>query len=234
MRTRLACLLVIALSVTSCFTPFDPQDTLIAVYRFSGNARDLSGNMYHATLSGGTFVADRSGSAGDALLLDGVDDSAETPIVSLPDLTGLTVAVWFRTSSAEPLALVSKFRHSSGSETDDSFFVGIDAGEVRFQVNAGDSSGYLEAAVNVADDEWHHVASTWDGLDQVIYIDGVERARAAYSGSSTINNTALPLVIGVTVNDGGGPRYFDGSIDDVYIYSSALATAQVQELFQAE
>jgi hypothetical protein len=55
------------------YVPDHPTDGLVALYRFSGNARDSSGNGYHGTLNGAADV-----STGE-LYVDAADDYAILP-----------------------------------------------------------------------------------------------------------------------------------------------------------
>ena len=63
-------------------------------------------------------------------------------------------------------------------------------------------------------------------------IDGVLDSTLSHSGNGQINDTALlPVIIGQTVNEGGGPRFFDGEIDEIHLYRSALSADEVLTLF---
>ena len=190
----------------------------------------MSGNHYDGIIDGATFTTDRFGNASSALSFDGTDDFVSTGLESIPDLTQISAAAWIRTSSINSMSVVSKYRHSSGSNLDDSFYLRITDGIVRWQLNAGDQSSVGGGTVIVADGEWHHVVGTWDGSSQVIYVDGNIDTVRDYSGDGPINDTKLALSIGVTVNEGGGPRYFDGEIDDIHLYRSALSSDEVLTL----
>jgi MSHA biogenesis protein MshQ len=74
--------------------------------------------------------------------------------------------------------------------------------------------------------QWHHIAVTWRSGEQVIYIDGVERARSSRTGSLDINND--PLQVGQDLNIAS--RFFDGDIDEVRIYENFLSTAEVNQV----
>jgi hypothetical protein len=74
---------------------------------------------------------------------------------------------------------------------------------------------------------WYHVAGTYDGLNMRIYINGVEQNSLAFSGS--ITNGTYDLTIGKMSYLTGGTRYFDGQIDEVKIWSSALTQTQIRD-----
>ncbi len=69
--------------------------------------------------------------------------------------------------------------------------------------------------------QWHHVAGTWDGLNQRLYIDGVEIASQAPGG-------VLGQTSHVMISSGGEP--FNGMLDDVRIYDCALDENQIKSL----
>jgi uncharacterized protein DUF6701/concanavalin A-like lectin/glucanase superfamily protein len=73
---------------------------------------------------------------------------------------------------------------------------------------------------------WHHIAVTWRSGEQVIYIDGIERARSARTGTLDLNND--PLQVGQDLNIAS--RFFDGFIDEVRIYENFLSAAQINQV----
>jgi hypothetical protein len=206
--------------------------TLVVAFPFNGSADDESGNGNHGTLFGATYTTDRAGLADSAISLDGIDDSVTTELVTMNSLTAVTVAAWIQSSNTDSQSVVSKYYHSSGSDVDDSFYLGV-ASTAWWQLNAGAEWSGVSGTTNIADGQWHHLAGTWDGSEMLIYVDGVLEGTTAYTGSGGghVNDTYLPVIIAVTVNDGGGPRYFDGRIDDVFVFSSALGPSDILSLF---
>jgi len=81
---------------------------------------------------------------------------------------------------------------------------------------------------NLVDGHWHHVAATFNGTTRILYVDG------ALVGQDQPTGHAVPdasnLAIGVTDNSaaGNGFEYYQGSIDQVRVYSVALTLAQLQ------
>ncbi len=74
--------------------------------------------------------------------------------------------------------------------------------------------------------QWHHITITWRSGEQVIYIDGIERARSSRTGTLLLNND--PLQIGQDLNIPS--RFFDGFIDEVRIYENFLSAAEVNQI----
>ena len=69
---------------------------------------------------------------------------------------------------------------------------------------------------------WHHVAATWDGTDTTLYVDGTvvgtsNAAVTAPSGSGVVH-----------VASGDQAADFNGALDEVTYYASALTVATIQ------
>ncbi len=91
------------------------------------------------------------------------------------------------------------------------------------------------------DGEWHHICGTYDGADKRIFVDGVLAVHAPNP------HGGQPLGTGVTrfgfIGDGSEALtfdgenngfYFEGDIDDVRVYNSALTDEEVSLLYSAQ
>jgi len=81
-----------------------------------------------------------------------------------------------------------------------------------------------------ATDEWTHVAvvSDTNASDQYhIYFDGDQKASGDLGEPGGKGNSNM---IGGNTNN-NGKDYFDGQIDEVYVYSAALSNSEVSELY---
>jgi hypothetical protein len=75
-------------------------------------------------------------------------------------------------------------------------------------------------------DAWHHVAVTWDGTTQEVFLDGQCACNAAPTSLPADN--VQPFTIGCYP---GAGTMFTGSIDEVRIYNRALSHADVAGLY---
>ena len=89
---------------------------------------------------------------------------------------------------------------------------------------AGDE---FSQSVPVNDNQWHHLATTYDGSNKKIYLDGVEVATAAQTGAVTASE--FKLYLGDPISAGGSPTR--PKIDDVRIYGAALTAAEVAAIY---
>jgi beta-lactam-binding protein with PASTA domain len=69
---------------------------------------------------------------------------------------------------------------------------------------------------------WSHLAVTYDGAQMRLYVDGVQVASRALTGSMAVSNN--PLRIGGNNVSG---EFFNGQIDEVRIYNRALSAAEI-------
>lgn len=79
---------------------------------------------------------------------------------------------------------------------------------------------------------WHYIAVTYDGSSVKIYLDGVLKESVSTSGTIVYPNnyTFIGAEAGGNTSTPSG-NYFDGRISDVRIYSTALSSADVLELY---
>ncbi|UCG56029.1 MAG: LamG domain-containing protein [Phycisphaerales bacterium] len=202
-------------------TPVAPTAAgLVAHYEFEGNANDSAGTNNGIPNGGPMYVP---GKIGQAISLDGVDDYIDCGAGASLDITdAATLACWVKVAGFTRAweTIIAKgddsYRMSRGPETGDSIHFGCN----------GPTGGNLDAATIVTDNTWRHVAVVYDGSDKIVYIDGVEDARAASTGQ--INASTYNLYIGENSQQTG--RQLRGLVDDVRIYSRALAAAEVASL----
>ena len=70
---------------------------------------------------------------------------------------------------------------------------------------------------------WSHLAATYNGSAILLYVNGTQVASKTVSG--TMSSSTAPLRIGGNSVWG---EYFEGQIDEVRVYNTAPASAQIQ------
>ncbi|HEX7025840.1 MAG TPA: LamG domain-containing protein [Gammaproteobacteria bacterium] len=198
----------------------------------AGEVADGSGNGLNGQSNNGAFTDNTNPAiAGDPGtcrygVFDGADDYLEVADNALLDIgSELTVATWVKVDALPPAltTIVSK---------DENFeFHLTDTGQVNWWwQNSGGTARQITTAGNAIDPGlgWHHVAIVYSQSagSQTIYVNGAVRGTAAFSEALMTN--ADPLQIGADQNFAG--RYFDGQIDEVYIYNRALSAADINTL----
>ncbi|MEZ0067335.1 hypothetical protein ABIA32_003348 [Streptacidiphilus sp. MAP12-20] len=70
---------------------------------------------------------------------------------------------------------------------------------------------------------WHHVAATYNGSTMIIYVDGVQQASKAQTGTITPSN--VDLIVGNCPSD--TTRQFHGAIHGAQVYGRALSATEI-------
>jgi hypothetical protein len=132
-------------------------------------------------------------------------------------------------------AMVSKYRHNSGMSIDDSFHLAVDGDRLLWQVATGESWGSTKDSTYLSDGQWHHIAVTWDGDEQTIYVDGQVDIWGTFGGdiSGPINPTEQSISLGRTIQFGEPRQYYEGQIDEVRIWDVVRTEAEIKSaMFQ--
>jgi fibronectin type 3 domain-containing protein len=185
-----------------------------------------SSNQTKATLTtGASWTTDRAGNAGSALDLNGTNGHVTLPAGVLKDLNEVSFAFWAKQDTLKQWTRL--FDIGLGTNNYIFFTPATGANESRFVLKNGGSEQIVGISpAQQATDRWIHYAMTLSGSTGVLYVDGVEVAR---SNSMTIKpkdlgNTTLNY-IGRSMFS--ADPYYDGKIDDFYIFNRALGPAEV-------
>ena len=73
------------------------------------------------------------------------------------------------------------------------------------------------------DENWHHLATTYDGETITLYVDGM----AVQTNALTHNRSALTVKIGFGNNVTPNAEYWNGAIDEAYVFDRALSSDEV-------
>jgi hypothetical protein len=219
-----------------------PDDAgLAAHYQFDNDTTDSSGNGHDGTYDGvPVFVP----GAPDGLNPTGAiqfDGQGPQRVEVQPfDVvgSGITIACWFKTSNLDtPGSDPRMISKAVGGANDEHWFmisssrVGDDK-VLRFRLKTDDgTTAELKAGSGgiIPLDVWTHMTATWDGSMMRLYKNGVEVGSTAKVGTAVATNPDLPMAIGnqPSITD---PRPWDGLIDDVRIYNSALTEGNARYL----
>jgi hypothetical protein len=202
-----------------------PKPGLVAAYGFdegSGTAvTDLSGSGNSGVITSATWAA--TGRFGKALSFNGTNSWVTVQDSPSLDLSkGMTLEAWVL-PTATPMPWAAIIMKEQAGEQAYTLTASSDTGQPNSILNVGSSKYYLSAGTSIAISAWTHLAATYDGTAQRIYINGVQVATQAPSGS--LVSSSNPLRIG---GDSVWGEHFQGLIDEVRIYNRALSPAEVQ------
>jgi subtilisin family serine protease len=186
-------------------------------------AGDSSSNGIDGTVNGGAqWIA---GQAGSALGFDGSNDYVSIPYTT--DLQEWTVAAWVRSPDAP-----SPGPASGPVYRDQNFFINWDHPAAGFRGSAGmrvSGQWYSASFGTLSANTWYHLAATYDGDTLRAYRDGaLVASNTAPSGPPDAENDSLAIG-----RHSGTSQYFEGDVDEVLVYSRALADQEVNALSAA-
>jgi len=196
----------------------------VGVWNFDDcSAKDLSGYKNDGTINGAICVDDTpykivgSGQGKNTLSFDGVDDYVDlgNPVV-LQNMNEGTIVAWFKRQGTT--GIYQMIFSDPGSRLEICF----SGNWLQFYIN--------NAAVSISLptlDVWYYVVGNWSisGNFQKLYLSAVEVGSRVPTG-----NTGSAIR---TIGSRSGSYPFNGIIDDVRIYSTALSLSEIQQFYLA-
>ena len=217
---------------TQGFAAIDP-DTVVGIWLFEGNADDASGNGNDGELMKGAGYADEAKVGNKSLSLDGDNDYVLVPTSGSLESTAdeYTGAAWIKYQRKGGVA-------PGGCCADDQMVIAFSTSwhnilnvfgrggrAIPGAVEVGSAElapSWLSGPTAVDDDEWHHIAFTYDGKTKVIYVDGEVDVDQPSGGTFGVFD--IDLLIGGTPTERPG----NGLIDEVGIFNVPLEQADIQ------
>jgi len=210
------------------YFPFDEQP-------INGVVKDKSGVRNDGSVSGAPLWS-RNGTGLGQFTFKMANKTDAIVIRDNPSLAlkELTLSAWIRTATkGGPWRRILEKGNSSAFDLtmDGDYPNYTPVGKVQMAV-LGKNQTFSDESV--ADGNWHHVAGTYNGVEENLYVDGIlQRDRRQWVGGVGAN--ANNLIIGnnrIPGNfaDGGGA--FDGQIGEVRVYNRGLSEAEVKELYR--
>ena len=152
-----------------------------------------------------------------ALQFDGYDDYVELPVGTLNDLPSGSIELWLNVEVFDNEILYKEtyyYETISGIRTN--YDRTIEATHGNFSVDDDVVSNTLLAA-----HEWNHIAWTWDGEFQKIYINGeLDNTHSSTDGVAD--------ELGVWLRLGRGDSYFGGIIDEFRIWNTPRSQEEIR------
>ena len=193
------------------------QDNPVAYYTFDDAFNDSSGNDLHGTPFGDATIVFDSGRQSNVLQLDGDGDYV--------DIGNDTLFNWAGAFSAAFWVKVNAWQGSWDTVLKKSGVWSFERDLDRRALAFYHWPNFVPTSVTLLEDGiWHHIAATYDGSVQKIYLDGLLLGIKDNVGDMNINDSH------VFIGSDGTGRYFNGWLDDVRIYNRALSNAEVGSL----
>jgi hypothetical protein len=205
-------------------------------------AADRTGNGHGATYSGGVSLRRAGVPIGDgaAAQLNGSNGRAETlsadrAITSFGASQGFSLEAWLKTSYSGSASQAVLNSYNCTASFVNLELLGSGVGRLQFR-DQGDTIQALAGTTNLRDGRWHHLVAVRDAAaDRLrLYVDGREDVAASVDVSTqAITQDGAVRIGGYRLCTGSYVDAFNGSLDEVAVYGSALSAAQVLAHFQA-
>lgn len=198
--------------------------TLVASYDFEGDFLDGTVNGNDGTAFDSVGFA--PGLFGQAASFDGTNDHIEVPpSASLNLSAAMTLSAWINPTTIPNGNAGVIFKGDLSGQGPYDMFIGWSHGDTNASVMINDASVIASQPNATALGTWQHLASTYDGSNLILYLDGLPIVTVPFAGS--INQEVSPLHFGqryASWND------YHGLIDQVRIYNRALSPSEIASL----
>ena len=185
--------------------------TNTAYYKLDGDAADSSGNGYNGNDSNVTW---QNGRFGQAAVFNG-SSSYISGTVSATATTSFSM--WVKINDTSSSQFIQVFDNNN-------FAIFIYSGKLNIQYASGSNSNGVAWTISNAS-SWNHIAGTFTSSSSTLYVNGVQKTE---SMNNWVNAESVPYIGNRNALDG----YFNGEIDQVRIFSSALTSSQVTQLYE--
>jgi len=231
-------LLFLLIFISSFVISQVPTAGLISNWPFSGNANDMVGGN-NGTVFNATLTADRFGNSGCAYNFNGTSSYILFVAAGPTGTLSRTVSFWAKstnTITTIPFGITAAFAYGDGASSG-AYAIQFNYGCAGVGFDIG-TSEYIRSASNVSDGNWHHYAAVYNSTVSTqigsidFYMDGVPLSVMGCGGSTLVamnSNSVFPVTIGKVADK--NIRYFNGDLDDFYLYNRALTSGEVLALF---
>lgn len=218
------CRIISYLAVTPGGGPPAPPPGPIAAYGFEENGgattADASGNGHTGTITGAAWTT--AGRFGNALVFTGTGQFVNVADGPLLDLTNrMTLEAWVFPTVA-PVDWRTIIAKQGTGVIAWFLYAGVDVNRPALGNLILGGERILRGPAALPVGEWTHLAGTYDGVTQRLYVNGVQVASRAQTGTTLV--TTGPLRFG---GNGVYGEYFQGRIDEVRIYDRVLTPEEI-------
>jgi len=188
-----------------------------AIYHLS-DLTDSSTNSYTLTNNGASQTTDKNSITNQAYSFNGSSNYMSS---SIPNLTNMSISFWFKSSDV----ISQKDMVAKSINTDLSYIVGFYAGNLRMYFKTSSGAAWITISA-VSTGTWYHFVFTYDGVNLKIYLNNVLKNTTGFTGA--VNPTSVLFNIGRRGTTG---LYYNGVIDECYVWSRAITSTEVSDLY---
>lgn len=189
-------------------------------------ADDISGNGNNGVVSGATWSA--NGKANGCLSFNGLNNSVQ---IANPVCNDFSIVFWVKTTQT---AGTGQWYNGAGLVDGDAPGVQNDFGTAlvggKFAFGVGNPDTTIISPTSINDGNWHLCVATRQQATGVIKIYVDRTLQATGTGSCNSLTASAHLLFGAIASGGG---YFNGSLDEIKIFTRALTSNEVVALYSS-
>lgn len=207
-------------------------DGLVAYWKLDGDSTDsvasFDGSDTTITYSAGNGKINNGAGFGGSSEIDFGDSSSFTFTNEI-----MSVSLWMKAATghtANRAFMLMKSNWTSGVYEWAIFNDNADHAQFQCYTSAGSAIMTAISTTDVFDDAWHHVVAVADGSKGYIYVDDSEESGGGVSFTGGMSDTAAVMKMGI--GTGLTPGY-TGALDEVGLWSRALSSTEVTQLYNS-
>jgi len=170
----------------------------------------------------------------NSMSFDGTDDFISGNINTPSSFTNLTISCWVNINSliGSQNGILSSSTNSGANDYQYGFALEIRGGpRFRFKISSAGSTTNWLIASNISNiNQWHHIACVTTPTQLELFVNGVSNGTEP---NSSLTPSFERFFIGSRFYSNATQNYFDGSIDEVGIFNTALTEAEILSIYNA-
>jgi hypothetical protein len=211
---------------------YDPFGGGVALYQLNGNANDVSGN-YNGTASNVTYGTGVFGQAG---VFNGSSSYVDLPNLGISGSQARTVSLWVKLNSIPPSSVDQLYSQGTNNNNEAFNIQTTTAGKIQVSYAGKEINSSTTLSLNT----WYNVVVIYKGgavetlSNTDIYINGIQETVVDGGGVATgiANTINSDYSLGYRRNI--STLFYDGSIDQVRFFNTALTPLEVEALYTEE
>ena len=192
--------------------------------------KDESKNGLDGSIMGDVKYSDQ-GKYGKCVEFPGEASSyIEVPHSELLNLKEFTISAWIKSEKTADYQTILVKSGGTLETRQYTLYTRAGAGTLHTDIHVGGNRCKTYGSVVVCDGKWHHVALTYDGKTQILYVDGKEDPgeEAQMKCDGKLVETDSALAIGYDLLQSAYP--LQGMLDEVALFKRALTEGEIKEL----
>jgi len=218
----------ISISVVKCSIDSDAngipdslETNIYAFYPFNSNANDESGNNRgDGIINGASLDTDRNGNPNAAFNFDGLNDFIQLPYgyQALP----VSFSAWINTT--KPSGEQSIFDSDVSGKYGKSMILGYMNSDNTIDIQYDD--GWFDSSKTFSVNNWIHIVAVYSSGNVKLFVDGEYIGEKNFIQDTRPDNSNLRI----GRHNSGDPQWFQGRVDDVTIFNTALSPSEINQL----